>query len=384
MAPRRILLIAVPLLAFALLGIVITDWSSDPYDAASAPGGANPTTALAQTPAPQPGVFRASGEEFRAADAAARRNTPVAKDGKGIIRCSIAVSTSIASKLKDYQIFVQEERNPNAGPARRVDAEGKPVATRPPFVRRFDFEADLRLGTPRVDLGEIPFSPYPYRVTVAAAEMDGSFGVVNVNGRFPQGDAEVHLQLTEGKVFSVLLRNQRRIPKADVEVRMVPEGNATAAHRRVLAGITNGAGSVVFENVPHGPYTVYVGPVGRLMAEPQKVRVRALDRVIADDGQVRTQGTIITVPDGAKVQFQVVSRNHYAVPDGKIKVYQIDAKRLYEYKGETDQQGFFELPHLPVGHYQLDVQSATFGLVTKRFKIEKDQQPLQLKVHTNR
>jgi len=356
---RKIPLLIGCLLLLALCGIVILD------DGAAAaeldPLGVSDTITTPNRPEKpdvDPLVVEGQGEP----DPPDRiKPVPVPGSDMGLISGRIAVSTRVVDRLSGYQIIVQEDINPNAL------EEGAVI-----FTRKKGFNANLSRGTPFFDIDKIPFSSHPYLVTVVAPGMNGSSDRVYVTAKKPHGSKEVQLALTPGAIYSVMLRDQRRVPRRDLNVRLVPVG-ASLVRRDIRFGTTNEHGNVIFENVLRGDYDIVVGPINAPMAPPERKTVYAATAIFAPKPQ--PQGTTVIVPDGHDVTVEVASRWGSYVAKAELKAWQLDVKRYFEFKGTTDDAGRVVFRNMPYGRYQISATTPHNGRRDVRFEVAKDAAP---------
>ena len=291
---------------------------------------------------------------------------------EGIISVRIAVSTRVLDRLGPYTLEVWEDVNPNA----RKETDPKP------FYKKIPGRADLRKGTPYVDIEGIPFSSHAYRVKVSALGINGSSGLTYVTAETPLGSRQVELALTPGAIYSVRLLDQRRNARRDLEVRMIPIGERVAG-RRMAAQKTNASGSAIFENVLEGDYNIVVGHVNAPMAPPVEVTVYPAIGPASRDGRLKTQGRTITIPDGHNVTVDVMSRWGYYIEGAEVRALQLEVSRHHEFKGTTDSAGRLVLENVPFGIYQLSIATKRNGRKDLKFTVKKDGDPplVPVKMH---
>lgn len=294
--------------------------------------------------------------------------TPTEK-GFGTISGGIRVSTKLIKNLKAYKIIVRETRNTNAL------KPGDPA----PFYKYKTFLIDWSKGTPFFDIPEIPFSDHTYRVTVAVEGMNGSSAYINLTNHHPNGkDGPLQLALTPGTIFSVILRDQRRIPRGDIEVHMIPTGDSITRRKR-HDGKTNNFGNVIFQDVERGDYTLTVGNVGAPSAPPETVTVYSSAASFAN-GRPRVQGKTVIVPDGKNVTIEVWSRHGFPLEDANLRAWQLEIKRFYDFKGKTDRAGRLVFENVPYGKYQISVDSSLHGRRDRKFEVTKGAGPVLITV----
>ena len=293
--------------------------------------------------------------------------------GLGMISGRISVSTSVLDQLSRFTIVVQEEVNLNArGP-------DDPA----PFSLTKTFPAAASKGTPYFDIEDIPFSRYPYRVTVVAKGLNGSSDLVHLEPSSSLENREAKLSLSPGTYYSVTIRDQRQNPRSDLIVRMAPVGENLTL-RESHFGTTDSTGHVLFENVLSGEYEIRVGPVNDLLAPPKKTIVTAASFTLRG-GQPHPQGTTVLVPDGHDVTVEVLSRWSYAIEHAELKLNEVDVQRYYEYKGTTDADGRFVFKNVPYGRYHLSVTTAENGRRDPpEFWVKEEEPPPVIRVQMNK
>ena len=269
--------------------------------------------------------------------------------GVGMISGRVSVNTSILDQLSRFTIVIQEEVNLNARD------EDDPA----PYSRSETYPAGATKGTPYFDIEDVPFSRYPYRVTVVAKGLNGSSDIVYLRPNSSLESREAQLTLSPGTYYSITIRDQRQNPRSDLIIRMAPVGNSLT-QRDSHFGTTDSTGHVLFENVLSGEYEIRVGPANALLAPPKKTMVTSVPFVLSG-GQPQPQGTTVVVPDGHDVTIEVTSRWGYALENVELKLNEIDVQRYYEYKGTTDRAGRFVFKNIPYGRYHLSVTSEEHG-----------------------
>lgn len=293
--------------------------------------------------------------------------------GFGTISGGIRVSTKLIKDLKAYKIIVQETRNENA------HKPGFPA----PFYKYKTFRTNWSKGTPFFDLPGIPFSDHTYRVTVAAEGMNGSSAYINLTHHHPNGkDGPLQLALTPGTIYSVILRDQRQIPRTDMNVHLVPTGESLTRRRR-HDGKTNNFGNVIFEGVEQGDYVLSVGNVGAPSAPPETVTVYSAAASFVN-GRPRVQGKTVIVPDGKNVTIEVWSRHGLPLEGANLRAWQLEIKRFYDFKGKTDRAGRLVFENVPYGKYQISVDTSLHGRRDQKFEVATDAAPVLITVKMSR
>lgn len=280
--------------------------------------------------------------------------------GFGTISGGIRVSTSLLKDLKAYKVIVEENVNTAA-------RDPKQAA---PYRQYRTFKVNWSKGTPFFDLSNIPFCDNTYRVTVAAEGMNGSSAYINLTSQHPNGKhGPLELALTPGTLFSVILRDQRQVPRCDMEVHLAPCG-ASLTTRQRHDGKTNNFGNVIFEGVERGEYTLTVGNSRAPAAPPETVMVYA-SAAAYSMGRPRVQGKTIVVPDGEHVTVEVWSRHGMPLEDANLRAWQLEVQRFYNFQGKTDQAGRFVFENVPYGKYQISVDCSNHGRRDHKFEVTK-------------
>lgn len=274
----------------------------------------------------------------------------------GIIDGRIALDTRVLGKFHGYTIEVLEDINENA-----LREDRKPFRK----VQRFAYD---QIGTPFFTVEDIPFSRYGYVVRLHVAQLNGTQARVHVTREKPCG--QVQLGLSPGVIFAVLLRDQRQVPRPDLHVQMMPEGDPP--DRPVYRGTSNNFGQVLFRNVLRGDYKVYVGHLNAPMNIPEKVTVLPMNAVFSKGSKVSTQSAHVLVPSGAPVTVEVTDRFGYGVADAELEMHQIEVTRYFAYKAKTGPNGRHVFEHLPVGRYQLSVHKSGFGRRTQKLEVKEE------------
>ncbi len=280
----------------------------------------------------------------------------------GMISGSLTLDTSILDQLHSYTIYVTEDVNQNANPTQ----------AKTPFHLRRTFPIDLSLGTPHFDLENIPFSRHPYRVRVMAAGLNGTEQRVSLQAHNPIAD--VNLGIMPGVIYSILLRDQRLNPRANLPVLMA--SSPKSGGRNSYFGTSNGFGVVLLEGVLAGEYQIFVGPQNAPLNQDTTVQVLAQNAVM-HKGRPSHQAVTVEVPIGQKMTVEVTTQYAYAIKDADLKIYQLETSNYYSFKGKTDEAGRHTFPPLPDGTYQLDVSHPKYNRRSKRLKI-KEGEPIPL------
>lgn len=289
----------------------------------------------------------------------------------GVIRGDVQLAISVLDKLGSITVVVEEMRNPFAKKPRKIggkqDDEAKP-AYKPPH--RLYAKVQRGEGTPTFEVRDVPFSDYPYRVTLHAAQLNGSDRTLSVTADQPLHD--IRLSITPGVPFSVLLRDQDSGSYPDIDVLMRPIGLPHGRQR--LAGKTDNFGSVVFDNVLAGQYELVSTLNGQPFGDIEVVTVPAIARTFGR--KIQGQGHVVTIERGVQVDVRVSDRMGYALKDCTITATATDRRKLIELEGKTDGQGNLRFSRLLPGTWHLVVQKQGWQRVDQQLRLRQDQQPM--------
>lgn len=352
MQARSLMLLAVALLLGAGVGFAVL--SQDVFAVAVPPGAPPPSAAM---PLPEAAVGpdeapqlaagdHVAGDHVRG-DAAApvdaiahRRDSGVDTSGwtSGTLRGDIQLAVSVLDRLQTITIAVEECRNPNV-----PSAPGQ----RP--WRRF-VAVELGIGTPTFEVTDIPFSTYPYLVSVHAPGLNGARRTVTIDQDHPLVD-DVVLAITPGAPFTLLVRDQDNVPMTNVDVQMSPVGEP--AGRTLHRGKTDTVGCLVCEDTLAGEYQVLLTLDGQQLIEPQRINV--VEGNTLTRGRIQGQGVTLQVPRGVEVEVLVSDIAGYGIPEAEVTAVFLESTRAAEHKLTTDVQGRVRFPHLPAGTWQISM-----------------------------
>lgn len=272
----------------------------------------------------------------------------------GAIRGHISLSSAVIGKLNHINVRVREAVNilPDGG------------NDHVPFQKTFKAEIIPGLGTPEFHYDGIPFSDYGYVVRAFAPGFNGSEMFVRLDA--DHKIADVVLSVTSGIPFSVILRDQLRLPVAREQVFMIPVGQPTG--RQNLQKEADGYGVAVFESVLEGKYEVRVGAVNQPHTEPVEVTV------IAIGGE---RSVTIEVPYGHDLEVLVQAVAGWGIENAELMMYATDTPKWRKYEGTTDFSGKFTFVHMPPGQYQLNVTADGFEHWGRTVKVPEGSPPPQ-------
>lgn len=271
----------------------------------------------------------------------------------GVVRGDIQLAVSVLDKLGSIRVCVEEMRNAFSGskyePAKRLFAE-----------------VERGLGTPTFEVRDVPFSKYPYRVTVLASGLNGSKRTVSVTKAEPVHD--VLLAITPGAPFTILLRDQDQQAHRDIDLVMRPVGHPLG--RPTLAGKSDNYGSVIFDSVLAGNYEVVATINAQAFGDPKQVTVQPGARNYGP--KIQAQGHTMTIPRGMQLDVRVHDRFGYPLDDCTVTASRTDQHRPRDLEGVT-RGGQLRFEHLQPGTWQLTVQRDKFQRIDQQLHVRADQ-----------
>lgn len=342
MRTRETLILIGALLLCGAAGVVLATQESFAVEVPS-PTGPEAAHATAGSPADahavEASVDVGSGTVVPATvEAAASPRTDTAGWTTGIVRGDIQLAVSVLDRIKSISIAVEEAR-------RAVADDG---SFRNPW--RTIVPVKLGIGTPTFEIRDIPFSEFPYVVSVHSPGLNGTRRTLTIDANTPLVD-DVVLTITPGSPFSILLRDQHAAPHVGVEVRLVPVGEPLG--RRRLVGTSDTFGSVVFEDVLAGDYELHANIQGQPIGEVQVVTVQP--GFSLSPTSVRGQGHTVTIPRGVPLEVRVSDAAGYGLADVTITATATDRLKLTVVELRTDWSGKANFGHLTPGVWQIDV-----------------------------
>lgn len=277
---------------------------------------------------------------------------------EGVVKGDIQIAVSILDKIQSISVIVEELRQPI----------GPDNSFRHPH--RLIVPVQRGVGTPTFEVKGIPFSEYPYTVTLYSPGLNGSSRTVSIDAKTPLHD-DLVLQITPGAPFSVLLRDQDQTPYPKVDVRLVPVGEP--AGRATQQGISDVFGSVVFASVLAGDYNLVTAIGGVPLEAPTLITVQPGGRLFGS--KVQGQSHTLTVPRGLPLEIFVSNQAGYRVPDARLHLQATDRVKLTQFDVTTDDNGRVELPRLTPGLWQIDVYKDDHQRTTKQITIKENEPP---------
>lgn len=329
------------------------------------PAASEPLAASAPDPGDTAAVEATAGGTDHAAPVAATAGadqtvrTDTAGWTTGIVRGDIQLAVSVLDRIESITVAIEEARQ-----ATSDDGAFRPQYRMVVPVRR-------GIGTPTFEVRDVPFSEYPYVVSVYSPGLNGTRRTLTIDEQTPLVE-DVVLAITPGSPFSVLLRDQDSVPCPGFEVRMQPVGEPFG--RRAGVGTSDNFGSVVFEDMLAGPYQLAVSLGGQPIGDVETITVQP-GHSNFHAGTTHGQGHTVTVPRGMPQTVQVSDVAGYGVAEAKVTATATDRIRLTVLEATTDYGGKAQFAHLTPGTWQLDVDKDGFQRSHLMVKVQADQPP---------
>jgi hypothetical protein len=282
---------------------------------------------------------------------------------KGVIRGDIQLAVSVLNRLQSISIVVEEARSA-IGQDNRFHRTNKLIVP-----------VTLGVGTPTFEVTDVPFSDYPYRVMVQAPGLNGSWRHVNIDQHQPLVD-DVVLTITPGTPFSLLVRDQDTAPYPKLDIVMQPIGEPLG--RAWQKGTTDNFGSIVFEDVLAGDYSLQVTENGQSLLEPRTITVQPGTR--GHNAAVIGQSQSLLIPRGIPVRVQVHDPAGYGIADAKVVATNKDRIKLHEVPLVSDAGGFADFAQLQVGSWHIVVEKDGFHRIDFTLTLKAGQDPVNKQV----
>ncbi len=280
---------------------------------------------------------------------------------KGVLKGDIELSVSAIDKIESLMVFVEELRS-----ATRPDG----TFTNPhSSVTKVDFD---RTRTPTFEVRDVPFSEYPFRVTVYSPGLNGSSRTVNVDAEHALVD-DIVLSVSCGGPYTLGLRDQDGNPYPQLDVRLAPIGEPLGRPR--LDATSDSYGSAIFDSVLGGDYQVMVLQNGQPLGEIHTITV--LTGVRLYQNRIQGQGQTLTIPRGMPLDVRVHDARGYGIPDARVRIQATDRVRLTEFDAVCDADGRVHFPYLTPGVWQIDVTKDLYQTRAKQITV-KDRTPIDL------
>jgi len=275
----------------------------------------------------------------------------------GMVCGDIQLAVSVLNKITSMTVLVEEVRSAFAEKG---------------FHRPHLFRVPIKLGvgTPTFKVADIPFSEYPYAVSVYVPGLNGSKRTVTIDATNPVVD-DIVLVVSPGAPFTLLVRDQDAAPYAGLEVSMQPVGDPLG--RQASRGTTDNFGSIVFEDVLAGDYQIAASLNGQPVGDAQLVKVQPGQGNFHP--KIQGQGHAMTIPRGVSLQLQVNDGGGYGVADAKVTATALDRIKLTQVTAMTNAGGRAEFSHLAPGTWHFVVEKEKFDRRDLQVTIKAGQQP---------
>jgi hypothetical protein len=275
----------------------------------------------------------------------------------GVVRGDIQLAVAALDRIRTISVAIEEART-------AVAADG---SFRNPY--RAIVPVRLGAGTPTFEIRDIPFSDYPYVVSVHAPGLNGTRRTITLDAATPLVD-DVVLTITTGAPLSLLLRDQDAAPHAGLDVQLLPIGEPLG--RRGANGTSDNYGSIVFEDVLAGDYQVRVSRAGQPVGEPQTLTVQP-GHTSFQASPRSGQGHTLVIPRGTPLEVDVSDAAGYGIADVQVTATAADRVRLTQLAATTDYAGKARFAHLLPGVWQLDIVKDGFQRTHRSVAIKADE-----------
>lgn len=277
---------------------------------------------------------------------------------KGVVKGDIQLAVSALDRIQSIAIEVVEARNP-------ITADG-----RVQLPTRLIVPVTLGRGTPTFEVRDIPFSDYPYFVTVLSPGLNGSRRTVAIDAKNPLID-NLLLSITPGAPLTILVRDQDAVPYCGLDLAVLPVGEP--AGRPTHKGTTDNFGSLVLENVLAGDYQIFASHAGTPVQDPQTISVQP-------GGHIKVQGQshTMTIERGLPVQVTVSDRAGNPYVDTLVTATATDRIKLTVREATTNGIGIASFPHLQPGTWQITIAKDRFHRWDQQVTLKQGQDPLYL------
>jgi len=362
MQKRNILILALLAAFAASIGLVMIGEDSlaielaPPADVDSSGNGDEVASDPLDDPDPIPAVGGTQGIPVAATSSGPDR-TNTTNWTAGVVRGDIRIATSVLDRLDTISVTIAELRS-------AIGDDGKFT---PPFRKTVPVE--IGIGTPTFKIHDIPFSDYPYVVSVNSPGLNGGRRTVTITSETPLYD--VVLKITPGRPYTVLVRDQDRNPYPQIEVRLRPEGEPLG--RKEHIGTTDGYGSAVFESLLAGDYLLVAGMRGIPLADPEIVTVQSDARVYGN--KIQGQGYTLVVQRGVPVKIFIGDAGGYGIAGASVKLQATDRVKLTVIPGVSGYNGNVEFPHVTPGKWMIQVTKQNHTPWTRQITITDGQLP---------
>ncbi|MBZ0150549.1 MAG: carboxypeptidase-like regulatory domain-containing protein [Planctomycetes bacterium] len=288
------------------------------------------------------------------APTARRRDSGSATEG--IIRGDIQLAVSVLDRIESITVVVEEARSAIV----RGEVQG---------IRRKYVPIERGPGTPTFEV-RMPFSEYPYVVSVFSPGLNGSRRTITLDAEHAVVD-DIVLAITPGSPFSVLVRDQDAAPYPDVDLVLVAVGDP--AGRPTRKATTDNYGSALFEDLLAGDYQLTANSGGQPLLEPQTIAVQPGLRSYGT--KVQGQGHQLTVPRGIAVGLLVHDAPGYGIADAQVTATALDSIKLKTVAAPpTDGAGRTSFQHLQPGRWQITIEKQGHARVDRPLTLTAGQE----------
>ncbi len=337
---------------FGLLGVMalILGLPMLQGEAAGAERGEDPAPLLAASDAPSEAggdpldaVAPSGGEETAPVEAVARVEGERARTGvlEGMVKIPEAAD------LETFAILVEEAVNEEAG-------DGEPRWKR--GIYSFPIESGAAMARFRVP--DLPFSPYGWKVQVLAGDYNGSSQLVSLDAEHPK--ARVLLELRPPVPVSLVIKDQERMPIAELPILLRPKGSPRG--RASLRGATDLLGHCLFQKVRSGAYELILG-------DPSAPAVPPRTLSIPDRGEPFFP---IEVPRGASIGFRITNPGGVPLEGVEVQAIARDSRVYRKYVLRSDRLGRARFAHLKEGRYFVHFTKKGFDRGFQEVTVGKD------------
>lgn len=275
---------------------------------------------------------------------------------EGIIRGDIQLAVSVLDRIESITVVVEEARSAIV----RGEVQG---------IRRKYVPVERGVGTPTFEV-RMPFSEYPYVVSVFSPGLNGSRRTITLDAEHAVVD-DIVLAITPGSPFSVLVRDQDAAPYPDVDLVLVAVGDP--AGRPARKATTDNYGSALFEDLLAGDYQLTANSGGQPLLEPQTISVQPGMRSYGT--KVQGQGHQLTVPRGIAVNLLVHDAPGYGIADAKVTATALDSIKLKTVEAPpTDGAGRTAFAHLQPGRWQVTIEKPGHARVDRPLTLTQGQE----------
>lgn len=275
----------------------------------------------------------------------------------GVIRGDLSLATNTLDRIGSLMIVLEEQRN----------------STRPDGTAAYHRVVPVQFdgkSTPTFEVRNVPFSSYPYLVTLYAPGLNGSNRTVSIDRDHPLAD-DVLLRLSAPGPLTLLLRDQDGLPYPALQVRLSPVGAPLGRPR--LDATADSYGCAQWEQVLAGEYRALVMQSNEPIGPEHQVIVQPDARMY--QSTLQAHGQTLVIPRGQALEVHVVDARGYGIPEVSVKAQATERTKLTEFCANTDQTGIARFPHLVPGVWQLDVHKDAYQPRAQQLRLVDRQPP---------